>query len=136
MPGTPDDWDLTCEVLARKSLKRAKAQTPLPADEWDASSREMERQGEYGPDEYFPSDPAVWVVSVLGGNAFSHETQKQAGWREASNRMKRAGDLWKKHADDVADIWGRWCIARAINLAGVRTLKKDRKGELHARTKR
>jgi hypothetical protein len=120
MGGSLDPWHATCETLARRADQRAVRQAPPPTDAWEAWCREMERRGEYPSHIYFPSDESAIVFMGPGGSAFSYETEEQTAWREASNRMKRAGDLWQKHGDSVADSWGRWCTSKAVNQAGGR----------------
>jgi len=78
----------------------------------------MESREKFLSFSYFPSDGGTLTFGCGGG--FSHETPEQTAWRDASNRMKRAMDLWKKHADSVADDWGRWCTNRGANQSGGR----------------
>jgi len=119
-----DTWQQACERLSCLAHKRAAWQTPPPADEWEASCRKMDRL-EGSPEYlYFPSGPSTLVLMGPEGTAFSYETLEQTAWRDASNRMKRAGDLWKKHADDVADPWGLWIVARALNEEAARSREK------------
>ncbi|NQT11203.1 MAG: hypothetical protein HQ582_00540 [Planctomycetes bacterium] len=125
MDASLDPWDDTSEVLARRADQRAASQTPPPVDKWEEWCREVERRGEFLSHVYFPSDESSIVIVAPGGNAFGYETEEQTAWREASNRMKRAGDLWQRHAESLADSWGRWCIAKAVNQAGARTNSND-----------
>ena len=125
MDASLQPWDEACELLARRANQRAARQTPPPADKWEEWCREMERRGEFLSHVYFPSDQSSIVFMAPGGNAFNYETKEQTAWRVASNRMKRAGDLWQQHADSLADSWGRWCIAKAVNQAGGRIYTND-----------
>lgn len=122
-----EEWDKTCKILARRARQRVLRQIAPPADRWEAWCREMECRGRFLSHVYFPSDESGVVLIVTdasdfsGENGFrcasrfSYETEEQAAWREASNRMKRASDLWQQHADMVADPWGRWCTARGAS---------------------
>ena len=113
-----DRWRVACGRIAQLAAQYAKNPLPPPADDWERWCREMESRKEFLSFAYFPSDGATLTFGY--GGSFSHETQEQAAWRDASNRMKRAIDLWKKHADSVADDWGRWCTNRGANQSGGR----------------
>lgn len=123
MNKSQDLWYTTCEVLARRASQRAARQIPPPTDRWDAWCREMERREEFVCDIYIPTASSGIAFVGTDRNRFSYESAQQAAWRDASNRMKRDGELWQRHAESVADKWGRWCTAKAINGVGERRFR-------------
>jgi hypothetical protein len=136
MNETQDLWHTTCEVLARRANQRVARQIPPPTDRWDAWCREMERREEFLYDTYFPTASSGIAFIGIGSNRFSHESEHQAAWRDASNRMKRYGELWQRHAESVADKWGRWCTAKAINGVGERSFRIQSGKRANDRTER
>lgn len=111
-------WEAACRRMVARLGSQVSKSTPPPEDAWERWCREQERRGDTPVHVYFPSNDSSLIMRCGGG--FSQETPEQWMWREASNRMKRAIELWKKHADDIADDWARWCGNREMNQSGGR----------------
>ena len=110
-----DAWNEVCVNLSRKARERARRQTPPIADDWDARCMELAKRGSNLPQPYQPSERCGIILTSDGYGRFEHESAPDTEWRDASNRMKRAGDLWYKRAASRADPWGPWCAGRGAS---------------------
>ena len=112
-------WDLIAMKLASTSRLRA-GRRPKPSDDpWDNWSI-LQLKGNNGPNlYYFPS--AIGSLTFRSTGGFIYEDEFQIAWRNASNRMKRQGDMWKNHVKSYEDLWGHQMgnvqvVHRCINL--------------------
>ena len=110
-----DAEDEICVSIARKARERARRQSPPLVDYWDDRCAKLAKLGSNLPQPYHPSDQHVISFSSAGYGGFEHESQSDTEWRDASNRMKRAGDLRHKRAVSRADLWGLWCSGRGAS---------------------